>query len=115
MQSGTPEVGGARLVGMAPTEPISAPERERRLQQLRVRFLRRASQELAQVASNKQRAELDRVAHNLRETGAALGFLDISREAEALEGAMSAFASGEELEAMLERLREAVREDLARV
>jgi len=99
---------------MAPTEPISAPERERRLQQLRVRFLRRANAELAQVASSKQHAALDRVAHSLRGTGAALGFTELSSEAAALERAMSAFAPGGELEVLLERLREAVRRDLAR-
>ena len=99
---------------MAPTQPLSAPERERRLQQLRVRFLRRASKELAQLASTKQRAALDRAAHSLRETGAALGFLELAREAEALESAIGSFASGCELEASLERLREAVRNDLAR-
>ena len=99
---------------MAPTQPLSAPERERRLQQLRVRFLRRASEELARVASTKQRSALERAAHDLRGTGAALGFMELSREAAALERAIGAFASGDELEALLESLREAVGHDLAR-
>ena len=95
-------------------EPLSAHERERRLRLLRVRFLKRATKELVSVAQAGPRGALERAAHNLRGTGAALGLEELAREAGELESAIGSQAPQEELDQRLEQLRATVRRDLAR-